>query len=136
MRKKKKETWLELTRVCLQNEVQWVENVSLTAFFHTNYKVLSKGQTISEWIYEAIVSPKIRTKNCQNFCPVQVRAEILTIFVRILEETMTSQIHYKVNWPLVKEKMRKMQGNGFQFFLIFLMNYFISRKFKELGSHF
>ena len=29
-----------------------------------------KGQLISEWIYEVIVSPKIRTKNCQNFCPV------------------------------------------------------------------
>ena len=32
--------------------------------------ILAKGQTISEWIYEVIVSPKIRTKNCQNFCPV------------------------------------------------------------------
>ena len=29
----------------------------------------TKGQTISEWIYEVIVSPKIRTKNCQDFCP-------------------------------------------------------------------
>ena len=28
-----------------------------------------KGQTISEWIYKVIVSPKIRTKNCQD-CPV------------------------------------------------------------------
>ena len=31
---------------------------------------LLKGQTISEWIYEVIVSPKIQTKNCQDFCPV------------------------------------------------------------------
>ena len=30
----------------------------------------SKGQTISEWIYEAIVFSKIQTKNCQDFCPV------------------------------------------------------------------
>ena len=29
-----------------------------------------EGQTISEWIYEVIVSPKIWTKNCQDFCPV------------------------------------------------------------------
>ena len=29
-----------------------------------------KGQAISEQIYEIIVSPKIRTKNCQDFCPV------------------------------------------------------------------
>ena len=34
------------------------------------YLVATKGQTISEWIYEVIVSPKIRTKNCQDFCPV------------------------------------------------------------------
>ena len=26
-----------------------------------------KGQTISEWIYEVIVSPKIQTENCQDF---------------------------------------------------------------------
>ena len=30
----------------------------------------SKDQTISEWIYEVIVSPKIWTKDCQDFCPV------------------------------------------------------------------
>ena len=29
----------------------------------------SKGQLISELIYEVIVSPIIRTKNCQDFCP-------------------------------------------------------------------
>ena len=31
---------------------------------------VTKGQTISEEIYEVIVSPKIRTKNCQDFWPV------------------------------------------------------------------
>ena len=30
----------------------------------------SKGQLFSERIYEVIVSPKMRTKNCQDFCPV------------------------------------------------------------------
>ena len=30
----------------------------------------TKGQLISEWIYSVIVSPNIRTKNCQEFCPV------------------------------------------------------------------
>ena len=29
----------------------------------------AKGQLISELIYEVIISPKIRTKNCQDFCP-------------------------------------------------------------------
>ena len=28
----------------------------------------AKGQLISEWIYQIIVSPKIRSKNCQDFC--------------------------------------------------------------------
>ena len=32
--------------------------------------LLTKGQLFSEWIYEVIVSPKKRTKNCQDFCPV------------------------------------------------------------------
>ena len=27
------------------------------------------SHTIWEWIYEVIVSPKRRTKNCQDFCP-------------------------------------------------------------------
>ena len=31
--------------------------------------VLSKGQLNSEWIYEVIVSPKMPTKNYQDFCP-------------------------------------------------------------------
>ena len=43
--------------------------------------VTTKGQTISEWIYEVIVSPKIRTEKLSIFLPC---------VVRILEETMTS----------------------------------------------
>ena len=45
-----------------------------------------KGQLISEWIYEVIASPKIQTKNCQDFClTTQARVEILTIFCSYLE---------------------------------------------------
>ena len=47
------------------------------------YFEITKGQIISEWIYEVIVSLKIRTKNCQDFCPHYTavhRAEIRTIF--------------------------------------------------------
>jgi hypothetical protein len=33
------------------------------------HKRPSKGQLISEWIYEVIVSPKISTKNFKDFCP-------------------------------------------------------------------
>ena len=44
---------------------------------------LDKGQLDSEWIYEVIVSPKMPTKNYQDFCPgslLEGRAEILVIF--------------------------------------------------------
>ena len=54
---------------------------------------LHKGQLNSEWIYEVIVSPKIPTKNYQDFCPgslLEGRAEILVFLVGILGETMTS----------------------------------------------
>ena len=30
---------------------------------------LDKGQLNSEWIYDVIVSPKMPTKNCKDFCP-------------------------------------------------------------------
>ena len=39
----------------------------------------TKGQLNSEWIYEVIDSPKIATKNYQDFCPgslLQDREEI------------------------------------------------------------
>ena len=31
---------------------------------------VDKGQLFSEWIYEDKTSPKKRTKNCKDFCPV------------------------------------------------------------------
>jgi len=40
----------------------------------------SKGQSISEWIYEVFISPKIRIKKLSGFLPSLHRAEILTIF--------------------------------------------------------
>ena len=49
-----------------------------------------KGQLISEWIYQVIVSPKIQTKNCQDFCPHYTGQKFWQFFVRILGETMTS----------------------------------------------
>ena len=51
------------------------------AVWHSINQNHSKCHLFSEWIYEVIVSPKIRTKNCRDFCPVYVlRVEILTIF--------------------------------------------------------
>ena len=44
-----------------------------------------KGQLNSERIYDVIVSPKMPTKNYQDFCPgslLEGRAEILVIFGR------------------------------------------------------
>ena len=46
----------------------WYNLKSILIFF--TGIVPSKGQKISELIYEVIVSPKIRTKSCQDFCPV------------------------------------------------------------------
>ncbi len=34
----------------------------------------TKGQLISEWKYEDIVSPKKNTKNCKDFCPMSEAA--------------------------------------------------------------
>ena len=48
-----------------------------------------KGQLISEWIYKWIVSPKIGTKNCQDFCTHYTGQKSWQFFVRILGETMT-----------------------------------------------
>ena len=59
-----------------------------------------KGQTISEWIVEVIISPKIWTKNCQDFCPYYTGQKSWQFFVRILRKTMTSYIHSEINWPL------------------------------------
>ena len=49
-----------------------------------------KGQSISEWIYEVNVSPKILTKNRQDFWPQYTGQKSWQFFVRILGETMTS----------------------------------------------
>ena len=51
---------------------------------------VTKGQLISEWISETIISPKIWTKKNQDFCPHNTGQVSWQIFVRILGETMTS----------------------------------------------
>ena len=55
-----------------------------------NVTAVTKGQIISEWSYEVIVSPKIWTKNCQDFCPHYTGQKSWQFFVHILGETMTS----------------------------------------------
>ena len=48
-----------------------------------NFLAVAKGQLNSEWIYEIMVSPKMPTKNYQDFCPgnlLEGRAEILKNF--------------------------------------------------------
>ena len=69
----------ELEKKCLLKE--W-ENSNLLLTFSDFYCenwasifenckfIKAKDQTISEWIYEVIVFPKIWTKNCQDFCPL------------------------------------------------------------------
>ena len=71
--------------------VMFFENVYFRVFyFRYDNRFYPKGHLISEWIYEVIVSPKIRTKNCQDFCPHYTRQKSWQLFVRILGETMTS----------------------------------------------
>ena len=60
----------------------------------------TKGQLISEWSHEVIVSSKIRTKNCQSFCPHYKGQKSWQVFVHILGQTITSLIHSENNWPL------------------------------------
>ena len=65
----KKEMFLEILTFytsSLNSRVWKLWNFLSSVFF----SFVTKGQTISEWVYEVIVSPKIRTKNCQDFCPV------------------------------------------------------------------
>ena len=37
----------------------------------TRARCVPKGQLYSEWIYEVIVSPKMQTWNCKDFCPTK-----------------------------------------------------------------
>ena len=65
----KKEMFLEILAFyasSLNSRVWKLWNFLFSVFL----SFVTKGQTISEWIYEVIVSPKIRTKNCQDFCPL------------------------------------------------------------------
>ena len=39
-----------------------------------------KGQLNSEWIYEVVISPKIQTKNCKDFCPT-IQTRIVALFL-------------------------------------------------------
>ena len=56
------------TTVCWKASV--MEILTFYYWLHVEFVLtFIKGQLISEWIYEVIVSPKIRTKNCQDFCP-------------------------------------------------------------------
>ena len=65
--------------------LQWWERTSCNLSLK-----IAKGQLISEWIYEVIVFSKLRTKNCQDFCPHYTGQKSWQFFVRILGDTMTS----------------------------------------------
>ena len=42
----------------------------------TVHFIIYKGHCISEWIYEVIVSSKIWTKNCKDFCPLALHSAV------------------------------------------------------------
>ena len=55
---------------CLINEqVRLQFDLTLLAHIFSAKNKLNKGQTISERMYEVIVSPKIQTKYFKDFCP-------------------------------------------------------------------
>ena len=57
--------WIFFSIEFLSKRKSW-QNLSLLRLV----KVTPKGQLISEWICEDKTSPKKRTKNCKDFCPV------------------------------------------------------------------
>ena len=69
--------------------------------------IFAKGQWISEWIYEVIVSPKIWTKYCKDFCPVvwhSTGQKSLQYLVHILGETITSKFHSEIYQSLFRRR--------------------------------
>ena len=70
----------------LSLKASWYRNVFLVSSIlpknelkKIDLRCHSRGQLNSEWIYEVIVSPKMPTKNYQDFCPgslLEGRAEI------------------------------------------------------------
>ena len=69
-------TWLAMVNTSKPSRVQWAKMVRSLKWCLTDQEFIwvswllvelqAKGQLNSEWIYEAIVSPKMPTK---NFCP-------------------------------------------------------------------
>ena len=47
----------------------WILFMDLLAYVIQLLIDQAKGQLISEWIYEVIISPKMPTKNFKDFCP-------------------------------------------------------------------
>ena len=65
---------------------------------------LAKGQLISEWIYEVILSPKMPTKKFEGFLPcnfIRGRAKILQIFDWHCGRKDDLKTHSEFNWPLI-----------------------------------
>ena len=64
----------------------------------------SKGQEISEWIYEVVALPKIWTKKFEKFCPIllpwSIGQNFSDFFVHILGNATTSYIHSEISWPV------------------------------------
>ena len=85
---------------------------------------LPKGRLISKLIYEVIVSPKIRTKNCQDFCPhrtgpeMVVKCAIVIFHLRVLELTGTNtkltvqRWYWTLNRDLYKWRSSVTYTNG------------------------
>ena len=87
--------FLQILHNCTMHNIQERNWLPITGW-------ATKGQLISEWIYEVIVSPKIQTKNCQDFCCPHYTGQISwQFFFHILGETMTSSIYSENSWPLV-----------------------------------
>ena len=77
-----------------------VRNAQASMICNINH--ISKGQLISECLFEKIVWTKIPTKNLIDSAHYTCWAESIKFFVGILVQTIFSKRHSEINWPLDK----------------------------------
>ena len=70
-----------------------------------NCNTLAKGQTISGWIDEVIVSPKIQTKNCPDFW----RKERRKIKIKKLQFILDREYELQVDYQFLVKNSLKVQ---------------------------
>ena len=89
---------------------------------HASELVTTKGQEISEWVYEVVALPQIR-----KILPYNIRADFSNFFIFILGNARSSYIHSEISRPLAKSKTSlsvKPVYNVMPGFFLILLNKF------------